>query len=78
MHLVEPHLVFRMPPPEPHGLWIVVPWHVLYKQQLQRRLQLHTKKKLTIEERAQHAALRLQHSNPAFSISRRWRARVGT
>ena len=45
MHLVEPHLVFRMPPPEPHGLWIVVPWHVLYKQQLQRRLQLHTQKK---------------------------------
>ena len=78
MNLVEPHLVFRMPPPEPHGLWIVVPWHVLYKQQLQRRLQLHTQKKLTIEERAQHAALRLQRSNPAFSISRRWRARVGT
>ena len=45
MHLVEPHLVCRMPPPEPHGLWIVVPWHVLYKQQLQRRLQLHTQKK---------------------------------
>ena len=45
VHLVEPHLVFRMPPPEPHGLWIVVPWHVLYKQQLQRRLQLHTQKK---------------------------------
>ena len=44
MHLVEPHLVLRVPPPEPHGLWIVVPWHVLYKQQLQRRLQLHTKK----------------------------------
>ena len=44
MHLVEPHLVLRVPPPEPHGLWIVVPWHVLYEQQIQRRLQLHIKR----------------------------------